>query len=65
MSEYIDTPRIRYEHYCIKCDAPATKNCRSCGLPLCDLHAKTGNNLCDSCQEDIWDENNYYEHEYR
>ena len=54
-----DTPRIRYERYCIICGIPATRECKACGLPLCEYHAKTGNNKCDACAEELRESDDY------
>ncbi len=59
MSNNIHPEQIRYERYCIDCDAPAEKRCKKCGLPLCKYHANTGNNICSSCAEETGESSDY------
>ena len=59
MDNNIHPDQIRYEKYCINCDAPANKHCKVCGLPLCEYCAKTGNNVCTSCREDLGENDEY------
>lgn len=59
MSNNTHPERVRYEQYCIQCDAPAVKRCKLCGLPLCVVCAKAGNNICSSCAEESGETNNY------
>lgn len=59
MSNNIHPEQVRYERYCIQCEAPATKRCKLCGLPLCVVCAKAGNNVCSSCAEESGENGNY------
>lgn len=48
------------DKHCIDCGRDAEKNCKKCGLPICNrcIRAK-GEQLCDDCYfEDDWDDDN-------